>query len=121
MPALLGLVVGFAVMACIWAVIGPFIALLNFIFGRFFIAATIMTVSLFCATFIFDDLVVTREEYKTLLLLGLFLDGVKWGIKWWRAYRSEPDELPNIVINVVDDEQPVMRDVTPRARQIQFR
>jgi hypothetical protein len=117
MPVLLGLVIGFLVWAGFWMFVGPIIALLNFIVGRFFIASVLMTISLWCATFFLETLKITSEEYEVLLGFGLVLEGVKWGIKvWWQARKSS---TVGLVINVVDDdEQPVMRDITPHARRI---
>jgi hypothetical protein len=125
MPLLFGCIIGFFVFTHIWAFIGPIVALLNFLIGRFFIASVIMAISLYSATFVWDDLHVGLEEYKALLILGLILEGIKWAIKlWWN--RRQPkldttqaelgsdskDEVWDIVINIVDDE-PVKR---PRKR-----
>jgi hypothetical protein len=92
MPLLFGLVVGFFVFTGIWAFVGPFVALINFLMGRFFIASVLMTISLYSETLVWDNFHVGREEYKTLLILGLILEGVKWAIKLrleWRKGRSE--------------------------------
>jgi hypothetical protein len=91
MPLLFGCILGFFVFAHLWAFIGPFVALLNFIMGRFFVASVIMTISLWSATFILDDLHVGRDEYKVLLFLGLLLEGVKWAIKQWWLRRRQPE------------------------------
>jgi hypothetical protein len=82
MPLLFGLVIGFLVYTSIWAFVGPFVALINFLVGRFFIASVLMAISLYSETIVWDDFHVGRDEYKVLLTFGLVLEGVKWVIKW---------------------------------------
>lgn len=153
MPVVLGIILGFAVFAYLGMIIGPIIALLNFIVGRFFIASVILTISIFCGTCIHSDVIVEPEIYKFLLGFGLLLEGMKWfTIAWWKSWHPvkgpEPGlEIPaqgefttrtnraanfdmtvseaamvaawaasqgmDININVVDEDKPVMRDVTP--------
>jgi hypothetical protein len=89
MPLLLGLVVGFLVFTGIWAFVGPFIALLNLLIGRFFIASVLMAISIWSATFVLDDIHAGRDEYVALLTLGLVLEGVKWVIKRMLTHKEE--------------------------------
>jgi hypothetical protein len=124
MWVVLGLYLGFIVFSYIWVIAGPIVALLNFVVGRFFIASVIMTISLFCASFIWpEDIIVTADEYKVLLGFGLVLEAVKYGLKGlWHLRRMEREseaDIPNVVINIVDDEpEPQMKDVTPRVRRL---
>jgi hypothetical protein len=89
MPLLLGLVVGFLVFTGIWAFVGPFVALLNLLIGRFFIASVLMAISLWSETILWSDFHVGADEYKVLLAFGLILEGVKWVIKRMLTHKEE--------------------------------
>ena len=119
MPIVLGLLVGFFVWAHLFVFIAPLLAVLNFFTGRFFVAAVMMVIAFWCGTLVWDDFHVDREVYEALLILGLSLEVLKWLAKlWWNRVRVSDE--PELIINLIDDEdpEPVMRDVTPRARQI---
>jgi hypothetical protein len=96
MPLLFGCAIAFFVLTHIWAFVGPLVALINFLGGRFFIASVLMTMSLYSATVVWSDFTVSREEYKTLLILGLVLEGIKWCVKRWWQRRNEPEYLGNV-------------------------
>jgi hypothetical protein len=104
MPLLFGLVIGFFVFTGIWAFVGPFVALLNFIVGRFFIASVLMAISLYSETIVWDDFHVGLEEYKVLLTLGLVLEGVKWVTKW-RLKESRSEQGWEPIQTEVDGDQ----------------
>jgi len=117
----LGIYLGLIVIAWLWTLAGPILALLNFCVGRFFIASVLMTISLFCASKVVDDFTVPLDTFKELLILGLILEAVKWTCVYlWRSSRRPKP----IIISIEDEEeeeelviQP-MKDVTPRLRRL---
>jgi hypothetical protein len=127
---LFGLVVGFFVWTHLFLVLGPILAVFNLAYGRFFVAAVLMAIGLWCGTWVWMDdptpFVVEPEIYKVLLGFGLALEGAKWVIKQrggiQRALRDQRElswlekwEGKGIVINIEEeDEEPPMKDVTPR-------
>ena|SRR5215475_3367586 len=128
MPALLGLAIGVWVTLHLWAWIGvAFCWILFFaclMTSRFFMAAIYVCLFIFSAGFVFPDdpgLRFTREQYISILVWGLIVEMIKWGIKLWRNSREK--EEPEIIINIVDDEVPLqpMKDVTPDRKVLPFR
>jgi hypothetical protein len=125
MWVIFGLLLGFLVYTSMWAFVGPFVALLNFIIGRFFIASVLMAISLYSESILWDDFHVGREEYQVLLIMGLILEGIKWVVKQRlqpkQRFEELEEEFPNIVINIVDDEpEPRMKDITPRRKMLEW-
>jgi uncharacterized membrane protein YagU involved in acid resistance len=93
---LFGLVVGFFVWTHLFVIIAPILAIVNFFCGRFFVAAVLMSIGLWCGTWVWMDdptpFVVGREQYLVLLLGGLILEIVKYGVVLYLNNREVEQE-----------------------------
>ena len=136
MPVLFGIFCGLFVMAWLFTIFGPIVAALNFFIGKFFMAAVLMCISLFCASKVLHDFTVPVVAYKELLILGLALEIVKWVCVWlWRGSRQKLGKSQRKSQPGVESEEKLepwfdmqeewpqrkerpMKDVTPRPRRL---
>jgi hypothetical protein len=127
-PFVFGLVFGLFIFACFWAVAGPFLAIFNFICGRFFIASVLACIGLFCEDFLYtwgntqklENFQFQANIYTTILILGLAMEGLKLYLKflWWLLYKPRPITIQVEEEGEEEPEWPPMKDITPRARLI---
>ena len=118
MPRALGAIIGLSFAVIIWGYTGMIGGLLgafaNVLMGRFFFASVCLAISIFCGSYLYPEQIqADPEHYKILLMLGLLLEGMKWGFKLWgpsfkqliEPPKASSEEPLNIVINVTDDPQ----------------
>jgi len=98
MRGLMGMALGLAIVFVIFTRLGivvlPFFALFYLLAGRFFVASVLLAGWLYCGTVVWpEEVVVTGDEYKVLLILGLVLEVMKrCGVKmWW--FRRDDNEV----------------------------